>query len=594
VRQGDKPQHSFFEIWSHQRLLAVKDLKADHRQVLINRQFGSAAWSHDEQTILYVAEKLRAEENSVWDSDHDIKGIYREHLGETLTDVSDPGLFVFHWADMLVQGVSVPADVFPAYPAFHPTDPDFVFVGYQKMPCLLGLADMLNRPTRLYQARLGQDPVMIPIPQELLGVLCPKFNTADKLLLYGVPQSLAHSTCLTLLLMDWTTYQISTLVPVYETSQPNFSGLFSYHANLLRGGWLTNDEFIFESPHRANSSVFTTDLAGVVTEIALPVTKPYSAQILDVYGAEALVEVSTLTTLPQVYRYCAGTRQLQLVEANIPQASNSDEGEILGVIGQTRTNILLHRNTDIESVLYWINSDAPLVVSIHGGPHSSASCGYNPSRVALLLLGYNVLNVNYRGSTGFGRRQVEALLGNAGSLDLQDVMQAVEEARALVDTTRLVSLGISHGGALSAHLSAAVRCAASIVISGVIDIFAMTYAADITDWTFAEALNSPVKYPMSEADALLMYHKSPVSQAGGVVGPTLIIVGGSDLNVPSALSYEWYRLLKGLGKDVKFMVFPDEGHTFTTPSSVYESTACQLVWLTTKVPSSPIASSILK
>jgi acylaminoacyl-peptidase len=586
VREGEKKEQQFFELWNQHRLLAVKDLKAEHHQVIIDDQFGQVSWSPDEKSILYIAEKKKPEEVSVWDADESTKNVYRENFGETLTHVTDPGLFLFNWADRSVQAMPVPSDVFPAYPTFHPRDCEFVFVGYQKHAYKLGLRYMLDRKTTLYRSRLEGEAQLLAIPDEFMAALCPKFNPAGKLLLFGVPHTLAHSTGCGLLSLDWSNNEVSTLLPVMETSQPHFSGLYFFHANLIRAGWLDDDKFLFESAHRANDSIFTIDSSGEVTELQLPVDKPYSSVILDICRGDALISVSNLTRPPQVYRYSSASSQLTLLEPNTLQAETQEEREILEAIGNVRTQVLKHRDTDIESVLYWTKPDAPLVLLIHGGPHSSAAHDYIPSRVALVRLGYNVLNVNYRGSVGFGRSQVEVLHGHTGEYDLSDVLQAVEEASQIVSTSRLVALGGSHGGFLSAHLAATGKLAASIVINGVIDIASMAYSTDITDWCFAETVSSACKYPMSAADVQAMYQMSPVSRAAGVNCPSLIIVGGSDQRVPASQSMEWYRLLKGTGRDVTLLSFPQDGHAIETPKSAYEYAAYQLTWLVSKVPPS--------
>jgi len=579
VREGEKKEQNFFELWNKQRIIAVKDLKAEHRQVLIDDQFGQVSWSSDERSILYIAEKKRAEEVSIWDSEAGSKNLYRENLGENLAHVSDPGLFVFHWEEKKVEAVPVPPDVLPAFPAFHPRESEFAFIGYKKHSYALGLRYMLNREAQLFKSRLGGEPLPLELPQGFISLLNPKFSSDGKLFVTGVPHTVAHSTCYSLISVDWTTLQTSTVIPLYATSQPHFSGLYGFHDSLSRSGWLTNDKYIFETAHRTSSSLFTVDLQGEVKELLLPIEKPYSASLLDIYNGDALIKVSTFTKLPSIYRYSSASHNLLLVESNVPEPHTQEEQSILDTLARVRTQTITHRNTDIDSTLYSTSQDAPLIVLIHGGPHALSTADYIPSRVALLLQGYNILNVNYRGSVGFGHSQVETLLGNAGSMDLDDVLHSIEVASEVVSTSKIVSYGGSHGGFLSAHLAATGKVAASVVINGVIDIASMCYNTDITDWCFAEGLNSSIKYPMTGDQAKHLYSQSPISRAAGVNCPTLIAVGNSDLRVPAFNSMEWYRVLKGLGKPVTMLSFPQDGHAIETPTSGYEFTAYALSWL---------------
>ena len=120
------------------------------------------------------------------------------------------------------------------------------------------------------------------------------------------------------------------------------------------------------------------------------------------------------------------------------------------------------------------NGGLPLVLVPHGGPHSCTSTSFVPSYAFLSAqLRAAVLHVNYRGSTGFGQRSIQSLLGNIGSNDVSDMMQCLEHAKSLrvdlagqltstgssadsisslVDGGRVSVVGGSHGGFLTGHL----------------------------------------------------------------------------------------------------------------------------------------------
>jgi acylaminoacyl-peptidase len=106
----------------------------------------------------------------------------------------------------------------------------------------------------------------------------------------------------------------------------------------------------------------------------------------------------------------------------------------------------------------------------------------------LASCGYCVLQVNYRGSTGFGRATLESLIGEAGTLDVEDCLRALAAAVAAEhsDPARVAVFGGSHGGFLGAHLIGQhpSRFRAACLRNPVTDIASMVGVTDIPDWCF--------------------------------------------------------------------------------------------------------------
>jgi acylaminoacyl-peptidase len=130
----------------------------------------------------------------------------------------------------------------------------------------------------------------------------------------------------------------------------------------------------------------------------------------------------------------------------------------------------------------------PLVLFPHGGPHSAFAGDYQISSAFLVSLGYAVLMVNYRGSTGFGADFLNALPGRCGELDINDCVDSIlhvfDEGKA--DPNRLAVIGGSHGGFIAGHLIGKdhprLRFKACVMRNPVTDIAGMLVATDIPDW----------------------------------------------------------------------------------------------------------------
>ncbi|KAL7521562.1 hypothetical protein ACHAWX_006982 [Stephanocyclus meneghinianus] len=144
------------------------------------------------------------------------------------------------------------------------------------------------------------------------------------------------------------------------------------------------------------------------------------------------------------------------------------------------------------------NERFPLIVVPHGGPHACMPTSFEKAGLSYGFLckhgRYAVLHVNFRGSTGFGQAALESLAGNAGSLDVLDVVAATRAVieMGFVDPDRVGVCGGSHGGFLAGHLIgqhpnlfkvAAMRNPCTNIAS-------MVTATDIPDWCYIETLGT--------------------------------------------------------------------------------------------------------
>ena len=225
----------------------------------------------------------------------------------------------------------------------------------------------------------------------------------------------------------------------------------------------------------------------------------------------------------------------------------------------------------LQSILMVPNKsdNLPAVIVVpHGGPHSAHSTLYMPSYAYLCGHGgYAILLVNYRGSTGQGQTSIQALPTNIGTLDVQDLVAATREVQGsgLVDPHRIGICGGSHGGFLTAHITAQYPdlFRAAVMRNPVVNLASMVTATDIPDWNYVEARGSyhwDVYRPPNKDDLDAFYAKSPIQHIHHVRTPTLVALGMKDLRVPPAQGLEWFHTLRSMGIDCKLLLYENDDH----------------------------------
>ena len=208
--------------------------------------------------------------------------------------------------------------------------------------------------------------------------------------------------------------------------------------------------------------------------------------------------------------------------------------------------------------------DLPVVVIPHGGPSGRDTWGFDPEAQFLANRGAAVLQVNFRGSTGYGKAFWEAGFkqwGKGMQNDITDgVLWLIE--RGIADSKRVGIYGGSYGGyaalAGAAFTPDLYACAVSYV--GPSNIFTLLasippYWEPLRDMEY-EMIGDPVK------DKDLIEEVSPVFHADRIKIPLLVAQGANDPRVKKAESDQIVEAVKKAGKDVVYIVKDDEGHGF--------------------------------
>ena len=219
----------------------------------------------------------------------------------------------------------------------------------------------------------------------------------------------------------------------------------------------------------------------------------------------------------------------------------------------------------------------PYLVLAHGGPTSHAAGAASLDVAYFTSRGIGVLDVNYGGSTGYGRAYRERLDGGWGVVDRDDVIAAATglAEQGLADAARLAIRGGSAGGwTVLCALTASDRFAAGISRYGVADLRAL--AADTHDFE-ARYLDRLVG-PLPAAEAVYV-ERSPLSHLDRFATPMLLEQGLDDAVVPPAQSEAVRDALAARGVPHAYLAFEGEGHGFRRAETLVRSLDAELSFL---------------
>lgn len=214
----------------------------------------------------------------------------------------------------------------------------------------------------------------------------------------------------------------------------------------------------------------------------------------------------------------------------------------------------------------------PVIINPHGGPWYRDGWGFNNEAQFLANRGYAVLQMNYRGSTGYGKKFQEASFKQWGKKMQDDITDGVEwlKKQGIADEKRIAIYGASYGGyaTLAGITFTPDLYAAAVDYVGVSNLFTFLntfppYWKPYLDIWY-ERVGDPKK------DSLLLAEASPALHTDKIKTPLFIAQGANDPRVKKAESDQIVEALKKRGIHVEYMVKHDEGHTFLNQDNQYD------------------------
>ncbi|HET6752050.1 MAG TPA: prolyl oligopeptidase family serine peptidase [Actinomycetes bacterium] len=201
----------------------------------------------------------------------------------------------------------------------------------------------------------------------------------------------------------------------------------------------------------------------------------------------------------------------------------------------------------------------PTLMLVHGGPHHHDADGWDPEVQAFVDHGYLVALVNYRGSTGYGKRWQDALEGDPGRPEIEDVTAGRDDlvARGLADPDQVAISGASWGGYVTLQTigTRPEGWRAAMAVVPVAD-----YLAAYADESEAlQAFDRSLFGGGPDERPELFVERSPITHAHRVEAPVLLMVGDNDTRCPLQQVLNYADRLAALGKPFELDRF-DAGH----------------------------------
>uniref|UniRef100_A0A2N9IZB8 acylaminoacyl-peptidase n=1 Tax=Fagus sylvatica TaxID=28930 RepID=A0A2N9IZB8_FAGSY len=566
------------------------------------------------------------------------QGDWEEDWGETYAGKRQPALFVINLNSgevRAVKGIKKSLSIGQVVwaPSTTGVHQYLVFVGWSSETRKLGIKYCYNRPCGLYAVRAPlyeseanelelkdsstEDVPVFNLTQNISSAFLPKFSPDGKFLVFLSARSSvdsgAHSATDSLHRIDWSTdvklwtsAKIVDVIPVVMCAEDGcFPGL--YCSGFLSNPWLSDGcTMIISSFWRSSQVILSVNvLSGEVLRIS-PSDSSFSWNVLTLDGDNIVAVSSSPVDVPQIKYGCVvekATKSAAWSWLDVSSPIFKCSEKVRSLLSSLQFSIMKIPVKDVSGSLtegaskpfeaIFVSSNSkksddcdPLIVFLHGGPHTVSLSNFSKSLAFLSSTGYNLLIVNYRGSLGFGEEALQSLPGKIGHQDVNDVLTAIDHVidKGLASPLKITVLGGSHGGFLTTHLIGQVpdKFVAAAVRNPACNLALMVGTTDIPDWCYVEACGSSGKNIFTEAppaDYLTLFHsKSPISHLSKVKTPTIFLLGAQDLRVPVSNGLQYARALREKGVEVKVIMFPDDVHSIERPQSDFESFLNIGVW----------------
>ena len=330
-----------------------------------------------------------------------------------------------------------------------------------------------------------------------------------------------------------------------------------------QGVWGKNSSGVYFNVREfGQSNVYHADIKGKVKKIT---NGNHMLTMNDLVGSDAVATWTDPSNPSDIISFSIDkpNKINRLTDVNKDIFYNVEFGEV---------EEITYKSVDEKYVQGWIvkppnfdsNKKYPLVLRIHGGPHSMYHVGFNYNFQLHAAQDQVVLYTNPRGSTGYGYDFANAIQNAYPGNDYDDIMYGVDEviSRGYIDENRMYVYGGSGGGVLTSWIVGKTdRFAAASVNYPVTNWFSFVGTTDGATWYY-----NFKNYPWEDPSEHIK--RSPLMHVANVKTPTMLMCGEEDLRTPISQTEEYYQALKMNKVPTVMIRFTDEYHgTSSKPSN---------------------------
>lgn len=446
----------FIEIWDKFSLVKSIEVTRDHGDFASDMTFGggNVDWDSDEKRVLYVAEPFVDTEKQ----DNLEKYEFKPTWGEKFPNRSSTVIVMAEFDSGKVSCLKG-LDNTASQPIFGPGN-SVIFRTIYADTRKYGIVYCHNRPAKLFQVKFDFSALDLTLTEPVqISKMFSEARSArispSKSCLVYLSNAVGggHFGCSRLMRYDFSSGKESIVVDMVRKPEDSSSFTGLYCEALPSNCWLSDDLILVNTVHRSSRAIYCINLISGAVERISPRLESWT--LLDIYGDILLASRSLVNKPGEVLAAKVEQFNMLKIEWKVIYSIKVDD-EVAKALDSVDFEIMPseERSQFLETIIVKPKAiiNPNLIMFPHGGPHSAFTIEWSRTANALAMCGYALALVNYTGSIGYGQDSITNLVGQIGTLDIEDVQFVAEKLKARFKSEKVAAFGGSHGGFITGHL----------------------------------------------------------------------------------------------------------------------------------------------